>query len=391
MVRIQIFIMQSKKSKIKVAFIISHTNHSLQWEWFLDELNKYVDIFFIILTHENDLNKITLYNNLKIAHYQVKLIKVSNFFSYLYTITALVFFLLKNKIDIVQTEMPHGNLLGLFAAFICGRKRVMTASNVTWFKDFNSKKQYLIDKFSYTIAHKIICQTQTSADIIIKEFNLPKNKIKVIHHAIKPDEYLNVSHEEVQRLKEKYNIRKDDFVLGMIARLEHWKGHLYAIKAMKNVVEEYPFAKLLIFGEGPEKQKLQELINQLNLNQKVFLCGFEKNILPLYLLFDIQIHVPIDPFCETFGITIIDGMMMKRPFILTRSGIAHDIAQHQYNAWLVNFKDDKSIANAVKYLIEHPELRIKLGENAQKTVLTYFSLSEKVNRHLELYQQLLIS
>ncbi len=375
--------------EIKIAFVISHTSHSLQWEWFLSRLKQNATVFFIILTNEKDLNKIILYENLKKMGVHVKLIRVSNFLSYPFVVIKLFLFLIRHRVDIVQTEMPHGNLLGLLAGFIAGKKRVMTASNVTWYKDFKSKKQWIIDRFSYSMAHKIICQAQTSADILTKEFTVPIKKVKIIYHAIDSEKYLHIKEEEVEYLRKKYNVQKNDFVFGMIARLEHWKGHEYAIRAIKQITNQHHNAKLLIFGEGPEQEKIQNLITDLRLGKHVFLCGFEKNIIPLYKLFDVQVHLPIDPYCETFGITIIDGMMMKRPFILTLSGIAHEIARDGYNALVVPFKDETKTATAMLHLISSKELRNYIGENAHKTIVRNFSIQQKVNNHLQIYSSLL--
>lgn len=368
--------------KLNIAYIVSHTKYSPQWEWFLNEIKKDVNIYFIII--DNDYRN-QLYENLKQSGINLKILVSNNFVSHLFSIFKVLFYLIINKINIVQTEMPLGNLIGISSALISRKKRIMTASNINWYKDFNSKKQYFIDKFSYYFSNIIICQADTSKELLIKDFNIPESKLKIIYHAIDKNKYLETNQYEMNLLKKKYSITQNDFVFGMIARLEYWKGHIYPIMATKLILNEFPNIKLLIFGEGPEKENLEKLIKQLDLSNNVFLCGFEKQIINLYKIFDVQIHVPIDPYCETFGITIIDGMMSKLPLILTKSGIANSIAQHLFNSWVVPFKDEKAIAFAMKELIISKSLRVKLGENAQQTVIDKFSLHNKVNSHLNLY------
>jgi len=368
-----------------IAYIVSHTNHSLQWEWFLDEMKDKLLFHFIIIdnTYEN-----YLYESLKQKGFRVTLLVYKNKISYIIILFKLISYIIKNKIDIVQTEMPLGNLLGLTSAFLSFRKRIMTASNVTWYKDFNSKKQYIIDKISYFLANKIICQEESSYKILEHEFNINKNKLSVIHHAVNPKYYLHIPKNEIDNLKIKYNINENEFIFGMISRLEYWKGHIYPIKAMQKIVQKFPHTKLLIFGEGPEKENLHNLINSLELNNYVFLCGFEKNIIPLYKIFNVQIHTPIDPYCETFGITILDAMMSELPMILTLSGIAKSIAKHKENAWIVPFKDTLAIEEAMDVLISDESLRILLGFNARKTVMEKFSIEQKIQSHLDIYNSL---
>lgn len=372
-------------SNKKIAYIISHTNHSLQWEWFLDGIKDKISLHFIILdnTYQN-----YLYESLKQKGFNVFIFIYKNKFSYIIIFFKLIHYIIKNKIDIIQTEMPLGNLIGLVSAFLTFRKRIMTASNVTWYKDFNNRKQYFIDRISYTLANKIICQEESSFRILEKEFRIEKNKLSVIYHAINPGSYLNISEEEINKLRIKYSVNDGEFIFGMVSRLEYWKGHVYPIKAMHSIIRKYPNTKLLIFGEGPEKENLEKLINNLDLKNNVFLCGFEKNIIPLYKIFNVQIHTPIDPYCETFGITIIDAMMSKLPLILTLSGIAKSISKHKENAWIVPFKNVSSIVEAMDALISSESLRYSLGLNAQKTVMQKFSLNRKIQAHLDLYNSL---
>ncbi len=371
----------------KIAFIVSHTKHSPQWEWFLNEIKRDIEIHFLII--DEDKNNI-LYQNLKTHGINnVHIIISRNIFEHIITLFYLIFYLIINNINIVQTEMPLGNLLGITASLLTFRKRIMTASNVTWFKDFNSKKQLFIDKFSYIFSNIIICQAKSSKEILQNEFKVPTKKIRIINHALKFDVFSSFDEQEIALLKKKYSIRKNDFIIGMVARLEQWKGHYYTIKALKLIVDKYPNTKLLIFGEGPEKENLSKLISDLHLKEHVVLCGFEKNSISLYKIFDIQIHVPVDPYCETFGITIIDAMMSKVPLIVTLSGIAKEIASHLHNAWVVPFKDEKAIAHAIITMINSPELRNKLGQNAQKTILNNFSITTKVQKHIEVYNQLI--
>lgn len=369
-------------NKKNIAFVISHTTHSPQWEWFIEELSQYCNIIFIIIGDSCYLSDALLKKN--IITYTLH---HSSIFSYFKNILSLIRIFKKHQINIVQTEMPIGNLTGLIAAYLCGiQKRIATASNVTWFIDYQSTKQKWIDKITYYLSTHIITQTDLSKQFIVQYFKIPESKITTIHHAYKASNYEDITPERIKKIIDKLplKITDDTFIIGMIARFEEWKGHEYAIRAMEKVKKVLPTAKLLIFGGGDDS-KLRTLIHELQLNDTVYLCGFEKDIFALYKIFHLQVHVPIDAMCETFGITILDGMMSKLPQILTQSGIAYFTAKHLENCWIVPYKNSESIADAIIHLYQNPSLREKLSKNAYQIAKSMFSLEQKVQKHIEIY------
>ncbi len=368
-----------------IAFVISHTKHSPQWEWFLEDLSKHYDIIFIIIGE-----KCYLSDALQKLNIKTYILPHKNTFYYIINLIKLIYFFIKHKVSIVQTEMPIANVTGLIAAFLTRiKKRIATASNVTWFIDFKSTKQKWIDIITYHLSTHIITQTELSKNFITQRFKIPESKIRTIHHAYKKENYENITQNRIQKVIDSLPIKisQDTFIIGMIARMEFWKGHQYVIEAMSEVRKKISNAKLLIFGDGPERKNLELLIHQLQLTDTVYLCDFVRDIFALYKIFNIQVHVPIDEKCETFGITILDGMMSKIPQILTKSGIAYYTAEHLHNCWLVPYKNSSEIATAILELYKNKTLQNTLAENAYQLAKENFSLEKKVLKHIELYNK----
>src|SRR5438128_37584 len=122
---------------MKIAFVTSHINRSTQWIWFSEELQKRdVPHIHIIINDTKPL----LYDDLKQGNVKVYYLKHRNKLSFIVNFFRLVRILLSNKIDVVHTELPYGNIVGQTAAFFCRIKmRITTCENTTWFSDFDSK------------------------------------------------------------------------------------------------------------------------------------------------------------------------------------------------------------------------------------------------------------
>jgi len=372
---------------MRIAYITSHINRSNQWNWFSDILiSKEVFHVHIIINSYKPI----MYTDMKEKGLDVYFLEHKNIFSFAINFIKVIRILKRQNINIVHTELPYGNLIGQLAAYLCGvKQRILTCENLTWGEDYHNRKQKFIDWLSFRITRKVVALTSLSKRYIIEKFGKEENQVVVIYHSLNTQDYLNVSVDRVEGLRSNLEIPADRFVIGVISRFEFWKGIEYAVKAMQNVVEKYPDSLLVIFGgsQGDSFEDIQALIKKLKLENNVKHVGYVSDNIALYSLLDIQLHVPIDSYVETFGITIIEGMISGCPQILTLSGIANDIAQDQKNCIVVNHCSSIQIAEALLLLRENPELREKIARQAKLDAAKYFNYTDKVNRHLKLYSE----
>ena len=372
---------------MKIAFLTSHINHSTQWNWFSDELVKRgIQHIHIIINYDYPL----LADDLKAMGVKVYFLKHRNFFHFFTNFFQVVYILRKNKIDLVHTELPYGNLVGQIAAWFCFIKmRVSTCGNTTWAFDFNNKKQLLIDKITYRLTKRVIALTDEAKDFLVKNYSLPPEKITIIHHSLKSSDYLFEDDTRVEKLKKELNIEEGTFVIGMVARFEFWKGHIFAIEAFRKLLKEYPHARLLIFGsKGESFESVLRYIKNYDLQDHIMYKGFVSDNIALFRLFDVHIHIPIKSISETFGINILEGMISGCAQILTLAGISCFTARNEENCLVVPYKSSEAVYIALKRLINDPELRARLGQQAKEDAMKYFKYTDKVEKHLELYEEL---
>lgn len=179
----------------------------------------------------------------------------------------------------------------------------------------------------------------------------------VIYNAISNQKAIDAS---------KKNYLKENIITAM-GRLNPQKGFDILIKSFKKVVSEFPNYKLLIYGEGEEREKLQSLINSLSLENNVKLCGNDKDA--IYTVAKSKIFVLSSRF-EGMPNALIEAMATGTACISTDCDFGpRELIENNHNGILVPIDDEKVLAEKIIYLLKNDITREDLGNNA-KSILT---------------------
>lgn len=374
-----------------IAFISSHIHKSLQFEWYQEELKRHqVYNIHIIINTMRDSEPLLAgeLNHLGIPCYVFNYKNNLSLIGILFKIRRL---LKQHQINVVHTTLPYGNLVGQLAAMLSGiTARVTTCENASWAYDYKSRKQWLIDKFTFRAAKKVISVADTANDFLLNTWKIKPGNLVQINHALKFTDYENVAPGRIAALRDTLGISDTDFIIGMISRTEFWKGHPYAVEAMAQLVRRHPEMKLLICGSvGFDHQKLLSLIASHQLEEHVKFIGFVSDPIAFLKLIKVQVHVPINKYVENCGISIIEGMAAKTPQLLTLSGYSFQSAKHLQNAYVVDYCSAKEIEAGLEYLHADYQRAVALGEQACRDALQQYTIELKYQKHLEVYYSLL--
>ena len=208
-----------------------------------------------------------------------------------------------------------------------------------------------------------------------------KRKIILIRNGVEPVSFKE-KFEAQKELLTHTNTNKNTDILwfGTISELHKNKGLEYVILAMTHV--EVPFA-FFIIGEGEERSGLENLINKLNLENKVFLVGFLDNANQYLKAFDIFTLTSIK---EGLPYTILEAGLAGLPVIATSVGGIPDIIKNNIDGLLVEKSSPKEITKAVEYMINNPSERKSLGLKLQEKVGKEFSLKQMIEKTEVVYK-----
>jgi glycosyltransferase involved in cell wall biosynthesis len=187
---------------------------------------------------------------------------------------------------------------------------------------------------------------------------------------------------DVSWIDKKYKFKHSKVVL-FTGRLTMHKGVEYLIKAARQIN-----AEILILGDGPERKSLEGLIEKYKLTNVHMLGYFSENVDKINDFY-LRAHVYVAPsvWNEPLGLVILEAMAQKTPVVVTRKGGVSTVVKDGYNGFLVPARSPKEIVEKVNMLLNDDSLRLKMGDNAYKTVLERFNWNKIATKFYNLYKK----
>lgn len=291
----------------------------------------------------------------------------------------------KLKPDLIHI---HGNKTALVGRLaLLGQKAppiVLTVHNFLIFQQAPFPLKQLAAAVERRLAKKtarIITVSHQLKEALIKDERLPANKIEVIHNGLNLRAWSELNKEAC---RQRLSLKPNDFVILAVGRLVDWKGHRYLIEAVNCLsADEQKNVKVFIAGDGPLRQKLEQLIAGLNLSAKIKLLGHVSKVQELMAAADLFVLPSVN---EPFGLVLLEAMAAKLPIIATASGGVPEIITHKENGWLVKPAQPLALAEAIRRLKTDAHLRSKLIANGWQVVNSRFSLAEMVAKTERVYE-----
>jgi len=232
------------------------------------------------------------------------------------------------------------------------------------------------------IFHQLLSKIANDVDVLTYLGEYTKNAIKRIvsdqSKLIKIAPGIDVDHfqpsEKSIDLMNMLNV-SDRPVIVSVGRLVHRKGQDKLIVAMSQVVKLYPKAVLLIVGEGPIKYMLQKLVQHHSLEKNVIFAGrVQLKDLPRYIQIGEIFAMPArDRFfgleVEGLGIVYLEASACGLPVIVGNSGGAPDAVISEKTGLIVDGNSPDQIAQAIKSLLQQPELAKSYGATGRDWVV----------------------
>ena len=173
-----------------------------------------------------------------------------------------------------------------------------------------------------------------------------------------------------------------------VGRLMVQKGVDLALTALAAIRDRFPNLRLLIAGDGIERAALERQTSALNLAEVVDFIGWIAPAQVLTLINTATIVVMPSRW-EGHPSVALQAGLMARPVVATRVGGLPEIIVHEQTGLLVEKEDVAGLADALSFLLEHPEKATQMGQAARQRVQEVFSWEQCVSAYATLYRQLI--
>lgn len=190
-----------------------------------------------------------------------------------------------------------------------------------------------------------------------------------------------------KNLRPELGIGEHDIVIASIARFTLQKQPLKLVKAFAGIVKDLPHVKLLMVGDGEQKEKAIELINQLGIGNQIILQPFRTDVPDLLSNADIFV---LPSLWEAFPIALLEAMSMGKAVIGTNVDGTPEIITDGENGLLIGIEDlEKNLSHAMRRLCEDKALRDRLKENAVKSIYNRYNVETLARKNEEVYRSLI--
>ncbi len=169
-----------------------------------------------------------------------------------------------------------------------------------------------------------------------------------------------------------------------VARLVPAKGHVFLLHAMAHVWQQFPAARLVLAGEGPERAALEQLAARLQATAQVDFLGNRDDVPQLLGAADVYVQPSIK---EGFGIALLEAMASALPCIATPTGAMGEMIETGHTGLLVAPGDADELAQAILKLLADAPLRQQLAAHASETVRSRYSQARQGDATLAVYRQ----
>lgn len=221
----------------------------------------------------------------------------------------------------------------------------------------------LLDYMMYKWATDIVAVSRATRQTLIDYRGLDpsKNPIRVIHNGV---DRKTLNNNEAVSLREKFNVGSNQVLIGMVGRIERYKGHedlLLALGEMNDAQKRRFFVLFIGSGEDEEIERLMKMAEQLDLSANVIFSGY----LPgdsVDIIAQLDLLLMLTKDFEGFGLTIAEAMFAGTPVIATAVGAVPEFVNDDI-AVLVHPESPEDIAKALlAYLLDAK----KYGDRAKR-------------------------
>lgn len=289
----------------------------------------------------------------------------------------------KNRYTVINTHfaVPSGplgyvlgkifsipNVLSIHGGDIYDPSKKMSPHNNFFFKK--------VVRFILNRTQSIVAQSSNTRDNAIKYYN-PNQEVLIIPLAFHQPEVLPAKRKD-------FGLDNNTFYLITVGRLVKRKSIETIIYALAEI--ENKDIKLLILGDGPEKNFLSDLAIKEKVEDNIIFCGYV-SAEDKYKYLSLSDAFILTSLHEGFGIVFMEAMYCSLPIICTNHGGQTDFLEEKQNALLIDVGDVESCKNSIIELSVNKKLYKTLSDNNKEKVKEFYAESVAM-RYVEIFREL---
>jgi glycosyltransferase involved in cell wall biosynthesis len=293
----------------------------------------------------------------------------------------------RNLIEETQCDLVHTHLLraDLFAGAAARWAAVPIVSTVYAMGEFRRaakrRSDRLLDAACAALPNHVIAVCEAVRDDLVRRVNMKASDISVVHTGI--DAPPAVASVQIDALRKSWSISDGDSLVLTLSRLSYEKGIDTLIEAAARLKSTHPRTRIVVVGDGPDRDALRQQIDSAGLRETVRLAGFSADVWPALAAADI---VCIPSKSEGMPNVLLEAMVMNKPVVATRVGGIPEAIEHESSGLIVDAQRPDQLANALARLIDDRQLADRLASRGKQIAATRFSVETVARKYEDVYR-----
>ena len=259
--------------------------------------------------------------------------------------------------------------------------------------DGSNRKYNTLRRFLSPLIHRFIAVSQDLSQWLIDTVRIPADKVVQIYNGVDTERFTPQASgpgSTAADIPDSFRPKSNRIVIGTVGRLAAVKDQQLLLVALHQLLRERPelrdTLRLVIVGEGPERDALAAKIEKLALQNIVWLTGDREDIPDLLRTMDVFV---LPSLGEGISNTILEAMASGLPVIASAVGGNPELVQEGQTGLLFPAGDADNLRGALARLIDNQALRQEMGRAAAVHIRQHFAWQRTVESYLALYDELL--
>jgi len=292
---------------------------------------------------------------------------------------------IEKRIDIVHTFQIQSDILGGMAAYFSGKRNIISQHESKIIEENIS----IIKRLFYRLANRlvngwfkktIVVSEGLKNELVSGRFRTIET-IEVVHLGVDIPPY----YKNMEFSFENLNAGKP--VIGTIARFSREKSLDRILATVPRVLKEFPGARFVIVGHGPERINLENLIRRLGIGSQVTLTD-NAWVRPFEALERIDLFV-MPSIREGCPNVLLQALALARPVIASNIDGIREIVENEKNGILIDTANQQLFAEKIIYLCKHPQRAIEFGRNGREKISSSFTTGCEKAKIKRIYLEML--
>lgn len=284
----------------------------------------------------------------------------------------------KTRPSVIQTHHFNQLFYSFIGARLVGARLVHTEHSLEVYE--GRRKMRLALRLLSLFCRKVIAIGEDSETFLRERVGIPEKKLMVIRAGID----LKAFNEAKDEARAALGLDANDRVVTIIARLFPEKNHQLLLAAFAEVCRRVAGARLLIVGEGTEREAIEAEIARLELHERVWVLGVRRDVAKVLAATDV---FALSSDREGLPIVVLEAMAAARPVVATAVGDLPLVVKEGETGRLVPPNDSQALAAALIELLNNESLAARMGTAARASVQQY-GIEAMIESYRKLYESI---